>query len=362
MSEIKRITLSQNLISGGAGRFPIKAQGDLLSIQKGDILSVSVAKVLSAEKVLLTIAGEKVLADTGAPLKKGDTIRVLVEQQKPVILLRPLDETKSLNRTLFTSIRKAPPWDIHIEKLVSSLLSDASLKEKAEVFQVLKNSVLQENTLSEGGRNGAKVLKDLLQNSGLFLENRLAKGEANPDIKKLDVKGALLTLEKLAQRIESPEKGEILHKVTSLFSAVESLQNLNTLNRERGENLVLTIPFTFQGETRSLKIFSGSRKGSQKGESKDEFQVSLMLELSTIKKIRADIVKKRAELFITFLVGSEPIQNAVQTDFKRLQEKLCELGFHVHTNCLVSSEKYIEGGIPGKEFISDSYQTINFSV
>jgi hypothetical protein len=182
----------------------------------------TVVQRLEGDQVLMVVENMLLQAQSRLPLQQGQLLFLEVQQQaqgeQPV--LRLLQQGPQLPLTeLF---RNSAPYQQPLEQVLQAMLQrQMNLPEPVRnlVEQLASNSSPQQLTQAQG-------LQRALENSGVFLESRLAKGDA---ALQSDIKGLLLRLQAMLQELTAtrPEgttgRGEMLTSQADFRDGSEAL-------------------------------------------------------------------------------------------------------------------------------------------
>lgn len=149
-------------------------------------------------------------------------------------LLKESTQNADSNKTLLTLVKNNPTLkDLGnvastIKDLLSSIKSD---KEPLKIETLLKRFVLDSKEI------GSAVLKQKLQDSGVFLESKL-KHVQNPQV---ELKNTLLSLEKSIDKSQLPTAKLVLQQIRELLSTptLKNATNVSLLEAPKDEKAIL---------------------------------------------------------------------------------------------------------------------------
>ncbi len=323
------------------------------ALQAGKILIARVEGFSDGGKVRLDIGGGRMLlAETSLNVQIGETVRVKVETAPGLINLKtqafpdnraqPIAETlKGLIGGGRTAVGLAP----QLQRLTTELLRLASLPqnlrpELAEQIQSIAKEIqiFDGRLRAEGftrGLNGAAV-KELVENSGMFLEARLAAGK---DVSQ-DLKALLLKLRAILELLQNPSK-VVKGRLSNIFSEeiqvlsaslklaaraeigeIESKQAMNLIVQDSGASTTVSVPLT--GEFSRSKLIISEEKEEKKNESNTpkRYRVTLSLDMSRLGHIRADAIQSGKSLAIGFAVKDDKTYEFIESNLESLRAQV----------------------------------------
>ncbi len=351
------------------------------ALKAGEILTAKVDG-FDGGKVRLDIGGGRLIfAERQLNVKIGEVVRVRVETPPGVVQLkaRPLLDN-SVNRsvaeslkTLISGGRSAVGLGPQLQELVSELgrladrLDAAGIAQKrlppdlagqiqsiAKAIQVFDGRLRAEGFAA--GLDGVAV-RELVENSGLFLEARLASGkDVSHDLKALmlTLRGTLESLQgsgKAAQvSLSAGSTEDIKALVGSLKLAVkaeigdiESKQAMNLLSQDSGANsTAVSVPLTGEFSRSKLIISEENLDKKNKKNAPKRYRVTLALDMSHLGHIRADVVKLGKSLAISFSVKDAKT-------YRLLDSHLQQFRARVQAENLQVGEIFLRKSEPGPE-------------
>lgn len=149
-------------------------------------------------------------------------------------LLKESTQNSDSNKTLLTLVKNNPTLkdlgnvSSTIKELLNSIKSD---KEPLKIEALLKKFVLDSKEI------GSAVLKQKLQDSGVFLESKL-KNVQNPQV---ELKNILSTLEKSIEKSSLPDVKLALQNIKELLSTptLKNATNISLLEAPKDEKVIL---------------------------------------------------------------------------------------------------------------------------
>ncbi len=271
-----------------------RGQGQQMSAQ-GQLLKALVLEAKGDNRFLLDIGGNRQTVSSEAALVPGQTLKLQVVRTEPNIELKivanPLEQLQGRSLTLlgkkidlaslFQNFQQEtpPPLDT---------ISPASRSVLEDFF------VLQQNGVE--GKDGGLILKQLIDNLGLNLEQILARGDKNGAANTL--KAALL---EIAHSFDPASNiAETTHKILSTLE----LFQLTQLQLGHDSSLILPLPLPFI-EQGYLIIEQGDKDSRSGDPSLPENRFSLHLTVSELGNLQIDFLKNSEGLFIRFRAGDQ---------------------------------------------------------
>ncbi len=309
-----------------------------LNLAPDDVVKARVLKQLAPGDILLLIRGKQIRAHTRVPLQKGMHLSLKLSSETGVPTLKLLDVQESQGRAVnLASIRGA--IDDNIWGRVYDALDDPVLssKDRTDIRALMEKTSQMVFT-----RPGGDGLKALIEASGLTWENKLA-GIMTDAAVTSDIMDSLThgDLKGLISRVlmNTKEADTVLQP---LISALDNIQLLNVHGNERARMLFLPLPLQFAhgtiGMTQILLHFpreedpSRSQEGEKKGDR--QYSVVMLLELSTLGAIRAELLLTGTKVQGRFLVHQKNTLECIETHIASFMDILKDRGFTIgHMGC-----------------------------
>lgn len=278
-----------------AGNFPVQ----------GQLLKALVLQAKGDAQFVLEIGGNQLTARSEAPLKIGQQLQLQVQKTSPQIELRIVTDT--LNQFIGRSITLVGK-NIDIRSLFNNLQTQTP--PLLETLTPTSKSILEFfNSLQQGavgGKDGGVILKQLIDNLGLNLEQLLARGEHERSANTL--KAALL---EIAHNFSSAEK---LAETTNKLLTILELFQIAQLHRSSETHLIFPIPLPFVEHGYLVVERDGKEKGKETEEGGGK-RFSLHLKMSELGNLSIDFLKTEENLTIRFLADSQAKADFIE-DFK----------------------------------------------
>jgi hypothetical protein len=303
-----------------------------LLLRTGEIVQAEVLTVTETA-VAIRMKNSIVEARTTLPLKEGDTILLKVEGWENELRLRLLpkdgSDIISLKNTILSAIatlKGAKPAAEDL-KLLAALIKNMplSLTSSLPELQTLEKLLPSLASITGG------LLKDAIQDSGVFLETKLRlqvlQGtEGKPffadqgQAAKSDLKAALLILR---DALDRPDVADSLlrsgGKPASLAGAVDNLlRNIEVLQLQSrlNDTLQVFIPFVWQDLKEGELTF---RESEQAREGDRAYSCTLNLDLERAGKLTAWALLQSGGIHVNIAAENEKFANLLQENAELLR-------------------------------------------
>ncbi len=279
---------------------------------QGQLLKALVLEIKGSDRFVLDIGGTRLTAQSEAKLSIGQKLQLQVVKTTPQIELKIVADTlehflgRSLTLTdknidlsgLFKAFQQFSPSPLET--------INPATRNVLENFFSLQNSALESDA-------GGKILKQLIDNLGLTLENLLARGDKAGAVKGL--KSALLDI---SQGFANAEKiADTTNKILTTLQFFQ-LAQVQT-GAEKQFIFPLPLPFIEQG----YLIVENKQRGNRPADQpENEGRFSLHLTMAELGNIHIDFLKNREELFIRFHTESQEKADFVSEFSEDLQDSI----------------------------------------
>jgi hypothetical protein len=199
-----------------------------------------------------------------------------------------------------------------------------SLEAKMEkLMATLQEIALKSETAQED------FLHNLIKGSGISWENRISEALGKPEelsriaAQQDDIKAILLDALSDSSLL-SPDVGKTLE------AALDSLENLQMLNRMSVyDGGVFVLPFPVFSDNRFTfgQIFFDFSERQDKENREKPFRVSVLLDMTALGKVRADLSFMKKAVSGTVIVDSESSRQIIAENLSELEKKLIAQGF-----------------------------------
>jgi hypothetical protein len=319
------------------------------SLQAGEVLEVEVVEVLGKNLAVLDIRGSTVLAEIPDALTAGTSVRTLVQEVSPKLILVLLREGSASSGSAQTFLRSHLPDKVPLSKLIPQLVQDLpALQNHSPALAKSLHSLLDSVVLSPKTIQNADYLKTWLKGSGLLLESRLAEAvhqSESPDL-RFDLKATLL---RLAEELKSgqersgkadPSVVHLLNNIRTYIKNIELEQFRNVNAFEDGRSVHLQLPWGTEGERAELFFYQENKdRDEDKSDKKDGFRVCFLLHLQGLGDLRIDALLQESRVGFRFEVTNPESASLFQKHFARLKGRVETQGFQVTRMECVEVEK-----------------------
>ncbi len=321
------------------------------ALKTGDQLQARVLDVRPDGKILVDFGSFRALAEVKFPVKAGDLIPLQVGHRGERLELEVRSPEKSVldaaGRPLVMEIRTGPATYRFLNLAMELLQAEGNLPER--ISQALQKAAEILQPL-DPGRSPARIssqLKTLVQDSGLFLEQKLAPRADAPAMETMgpeqaagrEVMGRLagdlkfelgLIKEYLNQERETGQAvktragRELAALIDDLLGKVSGRQQETAGREQPAQVLAFVLPVREQQGEMALKVYL-PRKGGKKSEA--VFRVSLLLDLQRLDLLRIDLQQVQSDLLVTFYARRPDITRFLQDHLEEIR-LLLQPGFN----------------------------------
>jgi hypothetical protein len=306
-----------------------------LKLTAGQVVEARVLKPLSSGTILLGIQGRQIQAATRVPVPGNAVLSLMVSGKDGNVSFRVMDiQTPGSCSVNPASIRGA--MATHLWAEVHTLLEGASAASREKGMIRAWMGQLARMTLDQPGAHG---LKSAIQHSGLCWEHKLVQAFSSGRITQSvldalaagDLKGMISKL-----LTGGTEKGGSLLK--ALHAALENIQLLNVYGSQQAQKLFVPLPLQFYDGTWGLAqilFHLPTDDGSRSQQPEDDSEqipacaVTVILELSRLGTIRADLQLKGQSLQGKFLVDRSRTLEKIESRLSSFTEVLAHRGLKI---------------------------------
>jgi hypothetical protein len=282
---------------------------------QGQFLKATVIEVTGGNRFMLDIGGTRQPVSSEATLAPGQSLRLQVIKTEPQIELKivsnPVSQLQGRALTLLgKNIDLASlfqGFQQHTPPPLESL-SPISRSTLENFFSLQQNGV--------DGKDGGVILKQLIDNLGLNLEQLLARG--NKDGALHTLKAALLEISHTFNTASN------IAETTNKILATLELFQLVQLQVGNDTQLIfpLPLPFIEQG----YLIIEQDDKDSKAGNSiASENRFSLHLTVSDLGNMQIDFLQNKEGLFIRFRAGSQQKADFIESFSADLKKAITDI-------------------------------------
>jgi hypothetical protein len=371
MSFIFLPTISSSSHKLNQAQFTNNSSPVFSGISIGDVFETGVIEKLGDRKVLITLKGVTIPAETEVSLNAGDKIRVEVERLHPQVILRIM-ETGSREESRIADYLK---WHRSNPDALSSMMTEAMghfnagnldkllrflpREDLQKIFTILKALFLSPQTREN------TFFKDYLNNLGLLTESQLRmvlEGESGIDEGNTHPQNLKSLFIKLSEDIRilltgkgtlSPE-GSVLLKslseyVDSSIKTIESQQVINYVLQESESKYLFQIPILLPEGVRKGDIFvEYDRNTGEKGQ-KEHYRIIIFLSMDILGDMIIDTHLKGDKINCLIKCIDQEVRDFISSFLEELREKLFAMG------CEIDTVECVAGGNLLKEK-NDYYQ------
>lgn len=341
--------------------------------KEGQLLEVKVNNWLFGNKAVLDIGGKLVEATVSRGVETGKSMLMFVDSQSSDLVLKSLDPKPGFNvEKAINFIRDILPGKEPLDKVLGNLLkllSDENLpqalKSQRSFFQGLRDSLNGSILSKPGNPDGANLQKsfDLSgQNYEARVKTALERGVPADEIRntvlKGDVKGELLKASAFVENKISLIKGEgqdiqaqirelrtLANALRSGANQIELTQVMNAVNQREDGTVFFQVPYmSDDGKLKKVEVYvrrNGQKKSEASEEAKEDCNVTLLLDMTSLGALRADVNIQKNMLQCKITSPEEEVAGFLEAGLPILESKIKELGYMVK----------LESGITRKEEI-----------
>jgi hypothetical protein len=309
INRLNAITPVSSSTSHGRGR-----SQDQQTPGQGQFLKALVLESKGNNRFVLDIGGNRQPVTSEAALSPGQTLRLQVVGTEPQIELKivanPLNQLQGRSLILLGK-------NIDLASLFQALQQQSP--PPLETISPTSRSILesfyslQQNGIA--GKDGGGILKQLVDNLGLNLEQLLARGDKNSAV--LTLKAALLDI---AHNFSTASS--IADTTNKILTTLELFQ-LAQLQVANDTQLIfpLPLPFIEQG----YLIIEQEDKDSENSSLNPESRFSLHLTVSDLGHLQVDFLRNMEGLFIRFRAGDQQKADFIEAHSEALKKAISDV-------------------------------------
>jgi hypothetical protein len=365
------VNFDSELKKAGIGRTTLKP---------GDVLRVRVLEIVGDQRVRADFGKFRANAEITFPVNRGQELMVKVVeigQQLRFSVIQPGPSSGNIADSFFDSLKFLS--NEQFQQIRSEFQQVYDQISGFKDSQILPQSVVRAFTQIQGHFSTlmiqdnisrlASELKNYIDHSGIFFESKIKDALASliedsqqlalknikqsPDIKEIFVKdlkpNLLLLRDFLESRFESrtalagSEKlqnpAQIKSAVDSLLTEIESQQKLvvkKQIQPDPFQVLTFLLPLKEKNQNAKIKFYYPKK---QKDEAKNEFRISLLLNMDRMGEIRTDLIQRDKELNITFFVKDERNKNTLENNYAEIRSVLDHLFEYIVLRTVIYTKK-----------------------
>lgn len=286
-----------------------------LPAQPGQLFKALIVEARPENRFIIDIGGNRLLAESRAPLAPGQTLQLQVTATTPQIELKIVAEQHSPFFGKSITLLGKP---IDITALYQSLQQKGPLA-MASLTPATRNVLsdfaeLQQRPLS--GDESGTILKQLIDRLGMSLERLLAAG---------DKEGAGNTLKAALLEMSAGFKGAdaVAEHTAKILTTLELFQLAQVhLDGDRQFLFPLPLPFIEQG---FLLVDNQGREGEPRDYDSDEIRFSLHLSMSDIGHLRIEFFHTADGLYVRFHADSPEKSDFIARFSDELKQTISEV-------------------------------------
>lgn len=282
---------------------------------QGQFLKALVLEAQGNNRFVLEIGGTRQPVRSETALAPGQTLKLQVIKTEPLIELQivsnPLGQLQGRSLTLLGK-------NIDIAALFKAFQqhSPPPLETVSPTSRSVLESFfsLQQNGL--GDKEGGVVLKQLIDNLGLNLEQLLARGEKNSAVRTL--KAALLDI------AHSFTTASSIAETTNKILATLELFQLAQIQIGSTTHLIFPLPLPFI-EQGYLLIENDDQTSGKNDSAKSDNRFSLHLTVSDLGNLQIDFLQNMEGLFIRFRAGDQQKADFLEEFSSELKKAITDI-------------------------------------
>lgn len=305
-------------------------------IQLPQTIPVRVAKSIDASTVVFSVKGEEIKARVSSSIQEGRVVFLEKIKPGPSLEFRVIQPDIAQNVRNLAAAAQTEGGAGAFPKLIgmmSKILQN--VKPGGEGVRQLPEPRLEklmqliESISLKSDETKPAFLNNLIKDGGLSWENKLAESALNPENVQIpiethdDIKGMILDLLSDTSSL-SPEVGKTLE---SALASLENLQLMNKISTSEAGVFFLPFPIMFEGSFSFGQIFFDLPEESKAENSEKPFRVSLILNMTEIGKLKADVSFLKKKISGTVIVSSEETRDLFIENLPDLENNLLARGF-----------------------------------
>ena len=332
-------------------QFHIKNSVPFPGISIGEILEAGIIEKIDDQKMLITLKGVTMQADSEVHLDAGDKIQVKVETLHPQLVLRVMESGYSEASNLTDYLR----WHRSNPEALSHMMTEAMRQFNSadigkllrylpgediqKIFTVLKSLLYSTET------KGSNFLKDYLGKLGLTMESQLrdvVEGRATigdgylpaENLKSLlaDLSSDLHNLLMKDDSLEGEERkalASLSKYVDSSVKTIESQQIINIILQEAENKYLFQIPFVFPNGVRKGDVFVEYDRHSKKEGDKGQYRIIFFLNMDVLGDMIIDAELKGDKIDCVVKCVERNVCEFISSFMEELRKSLLAIGCKV---------------------------------
>lgn len=304
-----------------------------IKLSLGQSLLINVTQIKD-NQFQFNLGGQTFTANTKSPLTETGQIRVTVQQVSPNLIFAAAS-TKSApaaqqpqQQFIQNILRQLLPSQLPINQALQQLTQPALMQQLPPAIQAQLTSLF-EQFFKPNAQLSAKELRTQIQNSGLFLENRLKQ---DPKLVQHDLKAKLLQLnQQISQHSQTNTTASKLSAILGQAINKITVQQINLYENPALFNLQLPLA----ADSQIQKIQIEFRKSQQSKSQQTEVIVDLTLDIG---EMSTKIVLDNDTLSAYIWANTPELEKMISQHLNNLRESFQQAGLSVK-NLLLSKTK-----------------------
>ena len=315
-----------------------------LDLNPGDVVEGRVLKQSTPGNIMLLIQGKKIRAHTQLQLKSGTRLSLKFSSDIGMPTLKIIDTHLPRDHSVnLGAIRVALDdniWGNIYESLEDSLLSPKDRKDIKALIKKMSQMAIN--------RSGGECIKALVDASGLTWENKIARmvSGMGPDTLDTLIHGDLKGL--MSKVLMDTVTSETILK--PFIEVLDNIQLLNLPGSDQTRSVFLPLPLIFDGGAMGLAQIllkfpredGAASQGVEKKESDQQYSIFMLLEMSSLGAIRAELVLKGKRIQGLFVVERKTTAESIETHLSSFSSMLVDRGFTIgYMGCQVADTEVV---------------------
>ena len=346
------------------------------TLKPGDALQVRVLEILDDQRVRVDFGQFRANAEITFAVKPGEEFMAKVIEtghQLRFSVIQSGPSPRSRADSFLESLKLLP--DEKFQQIRLDILQVLGQIPDSKEGKLLPPTILSALNQTQGHfstlmiqDNISKLASDLkayIENSGIFFENRVKYALASliknseqftlknarnfPEISEIfskDLKPNLLLLKDFLETTEARAAQSRVGILAKLRNAVESLLSeignqqkmavKKQIQPDPFQVLTFVLPLKEKDQNARIKFYYPKR---QKDADRNEFKVSLLLNMDRMGEMRTDLIQRETELSITFFVRDDNQKNIFENQYSEINSVLDPMFDFIILRTVVSEKK-----------------------
>jgi hypothetical protein len=268
------------------------------------LIKATVLEVKGNDVYILDVEGNSITAQTKTFLVPGQTLQLQVVTTSPQIELKISSNTRQqFSGGSLTLVGENT--DLVALLKTFQQVGALSLNDLTPITQQTLESFLSYKQNELSGKDGGKILKYLIDRTGLTLENLLASGDKENAVKTL--KAALFEIAHVFK--EATEIVDTTHRILGTLEVYQMAQ----LHLENSSNFIFPLPVPFLKQGYLIVEDYGKQKEGSESDIGSHFRFSLHLTMAELGNLRIDFLQYQDGLYIRFNTDSKEKSDFVES-------------------------------------------------